>query len=1117
MTTLQRLGLVAMLAGALSAQTPWTGRVTAQGKAIPGAAVTVKAGGQSWATASDEQGRFAVEGLPAGALTVEVRMFGFQAVIKEVKAEERTAPLEVVMALRAMRPAMAGAGAAPAAAQMTNGIEAQVTRSLEETPALAVAAPENGEGSEAFLVQGSLSRGLQQQDRPDMMMEFGGMGGPGGGMPGGGMQGGEGGGMMGGGGMGGMGGGRGGGGGGGGMGGGPPGGMGGRQGGFGGPGGPGGRGGPGGPGGRPDFANLTPEEREKFRTAMQDRARQGQREGFGNRSRRARDQIRGGANLSVRGDTFDAAPYSINGREATKPSYSQYRYGATLGGPLSLGKIFNPNNSMFFINYNGQRGSSVYNGFGVMPDATLRAGDFSSIATRSTIYDPLSKAPFAGSVIPDSRISSASKGLLAYLPLPNSTGSTQNYRYTTTIPQSTDNLNVRLNRTLTKKDRLAGDVGWQRRSSESVQMFGWSDPSSGTGVNVGLNWSHTFSPRIIHTARVRYNRNRNELIPYFANGTDVAAQLGIQGTSRDPANYGPPNLSFTNYGDLTDGNRSRRYVHTFTFGEGWTFVRKAHTITSGFDFTRTQWNTLSDPNARGTLFFGGLATSALTAAGLPVPGTGNDFADYLLGYPQQSTIRFGSPDSYMRSSQYGVFVQDEWRARPNLTFNLGLRYDNWRPFTEKYGRMSNLDIAPGTTGAAVVMPGSLGPYSGVTPDGMIRPDNNNLSPRLGFSWKPRPKGKTIVRGGYGLFYDGSIYSRIPTRLGQQPPFATSATFNTTASAPLTILNPFQGPTDTTIRNSYAVSPDYVAPYAQTWSLSVQHEYKAHVFEVGYLATKGTRLVIQRMPNRAPAGSPANSEDRRPIPYAVGFTYDNPEGNSILHSGQLRVSRRMRKGLTWNAMYTFSKSIDNASSIGGTGNLVIQDDKNLAAERGLSNFDRRHTFSFNTMAQSPFGPNALWMKQKNLTSKILKDWSLNATITLNTGAPLTARVLGSVADAGGSGATGSARADATGASISGGSGYFNTAAFTTPPGNRYGNAARNTIPGPGTFGMNASFGRAWQIGDNSRHRLEGRLEADNILNHVNISSYGTVVNATNYGLATAAGQMRSIQLSLRLRF
>ena len=170
-----------------------------------------------------------------------------------------------------------------------------------------------------------------------------------------------------------------------------------------------------------------------------------------------------------------------------------------------------------------------------------------------------------------------------------------------------------------------------------------------------------------------------------------------------------------------------------------------------------------------------------------------------------------------------------------------------------------------------------------------------------------------------------------------------------------------------------------------------------------------------------------------------------------------------------------------------------------------------------MAQSPFGPQGQWLKQKNLASRVLKDWSLNSTITLNSGSPLTARVLGAVADAGGSGATGSARADATGLPVSGGDGFFNTLAFAAPPGDRYGTAARNTIPGPGQFGMSASFGRSWQIGDNSRRRLEGRAEATNILNHVNISGYGTVVNASNYGLATSAGQMRTMQLMLRLRF
>lgn len=861
-----------------------------------------------------------------------------------------------------------------------------------------------------------------------------------------------------------------------------------------------------------DLAKLPKEERERI---QQMRARfQGlQREGFGNRSRRTREQIRGGVFATFRNDAFDAAPFAINGRISEKPNYAQARFGASLGGPLSLGKVFTPSTTFFFLNYNASRGDNVYNGFAVQPSELMRAGDFSQIAggKAATIYDPLSGAPFAGNRIPVSRISSIASGLLPYIPLPNQASVLQNYRYTTTQPSVSDSLNVRLNRTLTKKDRLAVMVGWQRRVSENVQLFGWRDQSDGNGWNSSVSWSRNFTPRLIHSLQARYNRNYNTTAPYFANGTDVAGLLGIGGTSRDPGNYGPPNLNFTNYGDLTDGGRSRRVVHTWNFSDGWTFVRKAHTLTAGFDFTRTQQNTLQDPNARGTLFFGGLATSALDAAGLPVSGTGNDFADFLLGAVQQSTIRYGSPDTYMRQTNYGVFAQDEWRVRQNLTLNLGLRWDDWEPFTEKYGRMANLQIAPGFTDVTVVTPG------GSAGNGLIRADRNNLSPRIGVSWRPFKKRRTVVRGGYSLFYDGSTYSRLPAQLVYQPPFAVSSTFNTSIEAPLTLAAPFAGPKDTTITNSYAVNAAYAVPYAQTWSFSVQQEFKGYVVETGLLGTKGTGLTVLRIPNRAAPGSPASSESRRPIPYAVGFTYDSPEGSSIFHAAQLRVLRRMRRGLNWSVLYTFGKSIDNASSVGGAGNVVVQDDKNLAAERGLSSFDVRHNVQFNGMLTSPFGPNGIWMKQRNAWTTVLRDWNVSASINVNSGRPLTARVLGSVADAAGSGAVGSARADATGEAIGAGTGYFNTAAFAVPPANRYGNAGRNTIPGPGTFAMNASFGRSFQIGENTRHRLEGRLEANNVLNHVNITSYGTVVNSATYGLATAAGQMRSIQLTVRFRF
>lgn len=1115
-------GTLFAVGGCVLAQTSFSGRVVSGGAPLPGAVVTASQGAQTWTTVTDEAGRFTLENVPAGAINLEVQQFGFQPLRRVVKAEERGTALDVAMSLRPYRPAGqgrgvfagAGAGGGTRTQATENTLETQVSQALEQSSTVApMTTGSTGEASESFLVQGSLSSGLQQQDNP-AMFAFGpggmmGEGGPppgemmGGGGPGGG-------GMMGGGGPGGGGfGGRGGGmmGGGGGPGGG---GFAGR-----GMGGPGGRGGMMG-GGRPDFANMTQEEREKLRKQFQDRMRQANAEGFGNRSRRTRDQIRGGAFFTFRNAALDASPYALNGRTVEKPGYSNSRYGLSLGGPLKLGKIFEADKTFFFLNYSGTRGDNAYNSYSVQPLSAYRTGDFSSLT--AAIYDPLTGNPFPNNVIPQNRISSISNGLLSYIPAPTDAGSLQNYHYTTTQPTNNDTLSFRLNRTLTKKDRLAFSTNWQRRTGENVQLFGWRDASSGRGVNNDLSWSRSFSPTMIMNVHARYNRNFNETLPYFANGTDVSGLLGIQGTSRDPANYGPPNLTFTNYGDLSDGSRSRRAVNTFTFGNGWTFVHKAHTLSAGFDFTRTQQNSLADSNARGTLFFGGLATSGLTADGLPISGTGNDFADFLLGYAQQSTIRYGSPDTYLRSSQYGLFVQDEWRARPNLTLNFGLRWDDWEPSTEKYGRLSNLDLAAGYTGAAIVTPGSTSTFgNGTIPEGMVQPDRNNFAPRIGLAYRPFKKKRSIIRAGYSVFYDSSVISRISGRLVSQPPFAVSSTFNTSTASPLLIDNPFVGPADTTIKNSYAVNPSFRLPYAQTWSLSVQHDIHNFVVEAGYLGTKGTALVISRLPNRAAPGSTLTSEERRPIPYAVGFTYDSPEGSSIYHAGHIRVMRRMRHGISWMALYTYSKSIDNASTIGGSGNTTVLNENNLAAERGLSSFDKRHNLSMNLQASSPFGPQGIWMRQRNLWSGILMDWTLSSNITVSTGTPLTAMASGSVADAAGTGATGSARAEATGLAISSGGSYFNTAAFTTPPGDRYGNAGRNTIPGPGLFSLNASFGRSWQIGENSRHRLEGRIETTNLFNHINITSYGTTVNAANYGLATAAGATRSVQFTVRLRF
>jgi hypothetical protein len=271
-------------------------------------------------------------------------------------------------------------------------------------------------------------------------------------------------------------------------------------------------------------------------------------------------------------------------------------------------------------------------------------------------------------------------------------------------------------------------------------------------------------------------------------------------------------------------------------------------------------NLKTDQNGRGTFSFSGLSTSGFDAQGQPLPNTGFDLADFLLSSPQSSTIRYGSSSNYFRGTVYNAYVSDDWKARANLTINAGLRYEYFVPLTEKYNRIANLDVAPGFTGVAVVTPGQSGPYSGAFTSGLINPDKNNFSPRIGLAWKPNPKKQLLVRAGYGVYYNGSIYNQFPQRLASQPPFAQTLSVTQSLARPLTIENGFTAVVAQSIRNTYAIARDYRVGYAQTWNFSIQDSLPhGLVLEAGYLGTKGTRLDIERSPNRAAPGSPLTAD------------------------------------------------------------------------------------------------------------------------------------------------------------------------------------------------------------------------------------------------------------------
>lgn len=840
----------------------------------------------------------------------------------------------------------------------------------------------------------------------------------------------------------------------------------------------------------------------------------GQFAAFGNR-RRVQPAYSGSVALTLSNSALNAAPFSLNGQTVAKPPAARENLAMNIGGPVRIPHLVSNDKWFVYLTVQGARGRTGRDIVSSVPTAAERGGDFSLATVRNvpvTIYDPLSDTPFPNDAIPVNRFNPAAVGLLKYIPLPMYGDLVQNYQIAPSTPSSTNAVGVRLNGSVTNKDRLAFNEQYSNNNSISEQTFGYRDTTNGYGLSAGAGWTHSFKPRFNNAANLAFSRSISKASPYFAYGQNIAGELGIAGPDEEPIDYGPPNLSFTNFGSLSDSSASLNRNQTTNFTDTITYViRRKHNVTAGFGYRRMQQNALSFANSRGSFAFSGLLTSGLDANGNPLPNTGFDFADFLLGFPQSSSLRIGNSNNYFRGWATSAYAADDWRVSPGLTLNLGLRYEYFSPYTELYGHLANLDVNPALTAVAIVTPGEIGPYSGKYPASLINGDPNNFSPRLGFAWRPSQKHNRVIRGGYSIFYSGANYGGMAARMAAQPPFATTASLTTSVTDPLTLENGFPTAPSNTVTNTYAINKDYKLAYAQTWSLAVQQTLPHNVLmEVEYIGTKGTGLDVQYQPNRTLTTSVGAAQELR-IANANQFTYETSVGNSIFHAGQVRMTRRFTRGMSAVLLYTFSKSIDDAFN-----NSLVQNPLDLSAERALSTFDQRHRLSLTYTLSSPVGIHGLW-RNGGVKTRLFTGWTLNGNFTANSGTPRTAYVSGNLSNIGGTAALGNSRAEATGLPIdAGGDSYFNLLAFTTPPDGQYGNAGRDTIPGPFLISLNSSLNRAWRFGD-SRKQLQLRLNAGNVLNHVQITGFGTTVNSTTYGLPTSASGTRTVTLLLRFNF
>jgi hypothetical protein len=840
---------------------------------------------------------------------------------------------------------------------------------------------------------------------------------------------------------------------------------------------------------------------------------------FGNRVNRGRGQWRGMLSYTFVNSALDAKTYSLSGQEQVKPAFASNRISATGGGALTIPHIINSPNTYLMLSYNGTLGRNSYTSNPTVPTALERIGDFSQTYVKGSlvqVFDPVSGSPFPNNIIPASRLNPAANGLLKYIPLANEPGTTQNYYFSTAVPSNTQNVSATVSRKLSQNDNLSVRFSYQDRNAHSAQQYGFIDQSNGYGLSSSVSETHNLTVHTINSASINFSRNYSTANPYFANTTDVAAELGISGVSQSPINYGPPNLSFTNFGALSDGNYSVNRTQTMIVNDTWILLRGHHTIRAGGDYRRMNNDPTTDANGRGTFAFTGIETSGFTSAGLAIPNTGYDFADYLLGLPDSTSIRYSQQSDYLRANAFDGFFMDNFQFRPNLTFNLGARYEYFSPYTEKYDHIANLAINPAYTAVAVVTPGSVNPFTGQTqPNSLISGKPNMLSPRIGIAWKPWAKRTWVIRTGYGLFFSGSVYGTFVSKLAAQPPYANTANSVTSATTPLTLQNGFPASTANTISNTYAVDPNYNPAYSQTYNVEVQGNVsKTLVLDVTYTGVKGTHLDTDIIPNQAAPGSAVNAVQRRPIADAGAFLYDTSWGNSNYQGLSMRLNRRFTHGVSWYATYTFSKSIDDASAVGSIGSSAAEYPFNISNERGLSSFDQRHTLSTSFVLTSPVSDRG-FMRNAGIWNAMLKDWTLNGTLTASSGTPFTATVSGNSADTSGAGSiAATTRAEATGSPVNGGK-FFNLAAFTTPAAGTLGDAGVGTIPGIPRWNVNFSFGRSFAISE--RRRIEFRVESSNTLNHPNVTGINTVVNGANYGLTTAVSGMRTMDAVLRIRF
>jgi hypothetical protein len=831
-----------------------------------------------------------------------------------------------------------------------------------------------------------------------------------------------------------------------------------------------------------------------------------------------------------RNDALTQSYDAIAGKTATPARLNRNQFGGNIGGPVMLPKLYSgKDRTFFFFNWESGRllqGSTV--GYRIVPTPEQRNGDLTGIVdsrTRAPIVlkDPLGVG-IVGNKIPPAALSKEAQAFLAYEPLPNTQNGSFNFASSGSSAVSTqDNYNARIDHNFGTKATVSGRYIFNDTYEAGIPFWGHDERNNlGRTQNVSTNYTHTLNPTLINDLRVGWHKFSESEVFGTTNDPDydVVGKMGLPGVSRLPNEYGPPSISisgpeggFNTYDLQRQIGPRDRSNSIFQAADSVSWQRGQHYLRFGVDIARRGVTFEQARDPRGSFVFNGTYT-------------GSALADFLLGYVQTGRLNPTHTSTDLTNYWQAYFLNDDWKVTPNLTLNIGLRYDLFGRYTQSDDKFVNIAQNGLIVGDLVTTQTS--PYG----RHLMASDKNNFGPRFGFAYRPRFLGDAVIRGGYGIYYTPEISNAIFAMAEGGQASAGASVIGNPVTPNLNFSNAFtQASGSGAFPFAVSNDPEMTDSYIQQWNFNIQKKLPGSiVLDTGYVGSKGTDLIVTFGDMNRPVelvvpGTPglATLNARRPNQaYQRAVTGDKSIGNSIYHALQVKAERRVGAGLTFLTAYTWSKSISGPSDIGGQvgGGFYIggiQDIYNLQAERAVSGFDIPHRFVQTVLYDLPY-----FKGTHGFTKLLIDGWQVSTIVTAQSGfgAPIDYGV-----DTTGTGV--GSRPDSTGLppNLPGDqrtwNRWFNTDAFARPPAGRFGTSPRTTaVRLPGLLNCDFSVNKTFAV--NERIRPELRAEIYNLFNHYNPDPQTLDRNIQSQNFGRIGGGVsgittRVIQIGLKLYF